>query len=270
MKLKDSKAIILFRFHSDIDIAKERIKILRYFNPDLPIYGLFGGSKKDYEIAKTQLDDLVENVWLFPEGKDPKWEWIHGDLMAKEWFRDFGHQVDFDFMYSYEYDLLTLSPLKDIYPNIDQGTIVLAAVTKLKGVEDNWYWTKDPTMRSNYLKFKKYMDQNYNLKVQQYASLGPGALFSRKFLEQFADAEDVDWVIEEITLPAYAEVFGFKLTDHGMHPGFGASVEKQRFFNCNDKEVDKKDIQFQMQKSGGIRAFHPVKYMVTLDEAKML
>lgn len=266
MNLKDGKAIILFRFHSDIDIAKERIKILRYFNPDLPIYGLFGGSEKDYNVANKQLGKLVEHIWLYPRKEKPDWKWIHSDLMTKEWFRDFGYLVDFDFMYSYEYDLLTLAPLSEIYPNIDENTLALAAVAKLKDIEGSWWWTSDNKARPNFLKFKEYMKQKYGQDEQVHVCLGPGPLLPKRFLEKFAETEGVELVHEEITLPAYAEVFGFKLADHGMHPGFGSSAEKQKIFNCHNKEVDKKDIQFQMQKSSGIRAFHPVKYQVTLDE----
>ena len=43
MDLSIGKAIILFRFHGDFDVVKERLKTLQYFNPDLSMYGLFGG-----------------------------------------------------------------------------------------------------------------------------------------------------------------------------------------------------------------------------------
>ena len=83
-------------------------------------------------------------------------------------------------------------------------------------------------------------------------------------MEKFADTEDAEWTIEEVTLPAYAEVFGFKLVDHGMHPGFKASTEEQSFFNCNNNEVEENAIFDQLALLNGRRSFHPVKYKITL------
>ncbi|MEK7621490.1 MAG: hypothetical protein AAB395_04035 [Patescibacteria group bacterium] len=266
MDLSIGKAIILFRFHGDFDVVKERVKTLQYFNPDLSMYGLFGGSEGDFNEANSQIGHMFENIWFYPKGKDKDWKWIHGDLMAKQWFKDFGHSIDFDFVFSYEYDLLTVAPLKDIYPNIDQDSIALSAVTELSKVKDWWYWTSHENMKPKYLEFKEHMKTKYGLVEQKYASLGPGALFSRKFMEKFADAEDTEWTIEEVTLPAYAEVFGFKLVDHGMHPGFNAPKQKEKLFNCLGNEVSLSDIDYQLSVTDGVRAFHPVKYKVALEE----
>jgi hypothetical protein len=267
MRLRDGKSIVLFRFHKDVDVVKERIKIIKHFNPDLPVYALFGGTQEDYEIAHKELANVAENVWLFPKGEDRKWKWLHTDLMTKDWFRDFGHKLQFDFVYSYEYDLLTLLPLEKIYPNIDINTLALAAVTKLDGVESMWSWTSAAEKRPNWLKFKSYMQKTYGLEKQKYVCLGPGPLLPRKFLEMFAETEDVDFVHEEITLPAYAEVFGFNLADHGMHPGFFITPDED-FFTCREsRRVSNEVIEQQLKISGGRRTFHPVKQMFRLSQA---
>ncbi len=65
MKLKESKAIILFRFHKDIEVAKERIKIIKHFNPNLPVHVLFGGKKEDYVLVQKEFDGIVEHAWFF-------------------------------------------------------------------------------------------------------------------------------------------------------------------------------------------------------------
>jgi hypothetical protein len=265
MRMSDGRTILLFRCHKNIDVAKERIKIIKHFNPGLPVYVLFGGQKLDYEIAKKELADITENVWLYSKNKDSSWKWFHTDLMTKEWFRDFGHTIKFDFLYSYEYDLLTLQPLEEIYPDIDSNTLALAAVTELTEVEWTWSWTSTDWGRPKWLKFKGYMKGKYGLEQQKYVCLGPGPLLPRQFLEKFAMTDDIEWVHEEITLPAYAEVFGFKLIDHGMHPGFKITPE-EKYFSCRDGYApSNEDIKEQMKISHGRRTFHPVKQMVTLD-----
>lgn len=265
-KLSESKPILLFRFHKDIEQATERLKTLRHFNPDLLMYALFGGTKEDFDVAERELKDLVGHVWFFASEKDPAWKWFHTDLMTKAWFKDFGHTLDFDFLYSYEYDLLTLKPLNEIYPDVDTNTLVLAAVTKLDDVEWTWSWTGQENKRPNWLQFQAYMQKTYGLERQKYVCLGPGPLLPRTFIEKFAAEPDVEWSHEEITLPAYAEVFGFKLADHGMHPGFEITPD-ERFFSCRDDyKVTTEIIEEQLKLPDGKRAFHPVKHVVTIDE----
>jgi len=266
MKLSDSKSVILFRFHKDIEQAKERLRTLRYLNPDLPIYGLFGGSSEDFRIAESELHGLLEHVWYFADQKEAIWKWKHSDLMTKAWFRDFGQTLEFDFLYSYEYDLLTLKPLNQIYPDIDDNTLALAAVTELDDVEWTWSWTSRESYRPDWLGFQAYMQKTYGLARQKYVCLGPGPLLPRSFLEKFVHEPDVEWVHEEITLPAYAEVFGFQLVDHGMHPGFVKTPE-EKYFSCNEEvSVSTELIVEQMKLPQGRRTFHPVKQVVTPEE----
>lgn len=207
---------------------------------------------------------------VFSIEKPKRWKWFHTDLMTKEWFRDFGHTLEFDFLYSYEYDLLTLKALDEIYPNIDANMLALAAVTKLKDVEWSWDWTGRPEHRPNWLEFKEYMQKMYGLEEQKFVCLGPGPLLPRVFLEKFAAAEDIEWVHEEITLPAYAEVFGLSLVDHGMHPGFGLTPD-EKYFSCRKHHyVEDKDIAEQMKNSAGRRTFHPVKHMISLAQVNTM
>jgi len=260
-------SIILFRFYKDFDVAKERIKILKYFNPELPVYGLFGGNSEDFETAAGILEDSMEGIWNFKPDKNPRWKWFHTDLMQKAWFRDAGHKIDFDFLFSYEYDLLTADSLFKIYPEINDETLALAAVELLDKVEDRWTWTSKEPFKSKFAQFSEYMNENYGVGRQKYVCLGPGPLLSRKFIEKFAQTQDIDLVHEEVTYPAYAEAFGFKLMDNGLHPGFykGSEAEK-RLFNCNGIEPSLDEIYGQLELPSGERCFHPVKAQVPLEE----
>lgn len=265
--LYSAKSIILFRFYKDFEIARERIKILRHFNPSIPVHGLFGGQPEDHERALNVLGDLTENIWNFGSNETPKWKWFHTDLIQKAWFRDIGHKIDFDFMFSYEYDILTAASLLDIYPDTDDNTLTLAAVDLLKNVEKRWDWTSKEPSKSRFVQFSNYMNQKYSIKQQKYVCLGPGPLLPRKFIEKFSDTEDIDLVHEEIAYPAYAEALGFKLADHGMHPGFyRGSINDLHFFNCNGDHPSLPEIFQQLRLPNGRRSFHPVKLQVTLED----
>lgn len=111
------------------------------------------------------------------------------------------------------------------------------------------------------------MNKTYGIKRQEKVCLGPGSLFPKTFLEAFSKTEDVMLVHEELAYPAYAEALGFKMVDHGMHPGFGKSKHETRFFRCDWRyEVPAVEITQELQKQNGCRAFHPVKNTITVQE----
>ncbi|CAN5647965.1 hypothetical protein BH23PAT1_BH23PAT1_1440 [soil metagenome] len=267
MRLSNGKAILLFRFHKEPNIARERIKILKYYNPDLPIYALYGGQRGGLEQACLAVDELVENVWSFPGNKNVEWKWQHADLMLKAWYRDFGHSVNFDFLYSYEYDLLTLAPLIELYPDITDDTLALSAYTKFTDkIENTWFWTAKEPFKTGFKVFNEGFLSKYGIKRQQYICLGTGPVLPKAFLDRWSKTKDGEDVHDQIVYPAYAEAFGFKAVDNGMHPGFRAPKEKQRYFNNENMQVPLELIQEQMEMPDGRRAFHPVKYMITLEE----
>lgn len=258
---------MLFRFYKDFDFAKERIRIIKHFDSGLPIYGLYGGPLDDYENAKSQLAESMENIWMFKSKKSPGWKWLHTDIMQKEWFRDYGHKLDFDYMFSYEYDLLTVNSLFNIYPKFDQNTLILSAVDLLKNVEDTWSWTSKEPSKTKFAEFTKYMHLKYGMNQQKHVCLGPGPMLPRKFIEKFAATEDIELMHEEVTYPAYAEVFGFKLADHGMHPGFASeNTEDEYFFNCNNNQPKMSDVFAEMSIPNGRRSFHPIKTQIILED----
>ena len=268
MKLSDSNSIILFRFHKEPESAAESIKVLRHFNPNHAVHALFGGPADKYDDVQKVIGDLVDTMWLYSLDMMGEWKWQHTDLILKRWYRDVGRTIDFDFLFSYEYDLLTARPLLEIYPDIDQQTLALAACEPFtKEIENRWSWTSRPDHRPNFLAFCEYMRGTYGLVRQKMVCLGPGPLLPRGFMEQWSKTDDIDYVNDEIAYPAYAEALGFKTVDHGMHPGFGKPHELTKYFNCNsNRDVTLPMLKEQLDNPSGRRSFHPVKFKITLEE----
>ncbi|HUC90133.1 MAG TPA: hypothetical protein VMR45_05000 [Patescibacteria group bacterium] len=92
MTLTEGKAVILFRFHDNPDIARERLKILKYYNPQLEIYAIFGGRAELYKKAESAVADMVVSTWLYPENKSKEWKWHHTDLILKAWYLSIGQR----------------------------------------------------------------------------------------------------------------------------------------------------------------------------------
>ncbi len=116
------------------------------------------------------------------------------------------------------------------------------------------------------------MDKTYQLKKPKFASLGPGPYFSKSFLEDFSNSiqpkKIIDPIVSEIVYPYYAEALGYKVLNTGLHPSWFDEIRCAKYFNCEDIKIEKSVIIDEARKVNGIRAFHPVKYIVTLEEVK--
>lgn len=265
--------IILFRFHSDFEICKERIKILKHFNPNLPILGLYGGPKENFEEAKKILGNSLINIQI-SSSENRNYKWFHADQTLKEWFQNYGKDINFKFLFDYESDIFTLAPLKTLYPEISDSTIALSALEEFEKVESIWNWTSESPHKEAFNKLCEFMETTYKVKKPKYASLGPGPYFSKKFLSDFSNSEQpkelIDPVVSEIIYPFYAEALGYKMVNTNLHPGWFDEQKAAKYFNCENIKIEKETIIEEGKSPRGRRAFHPVKYMVTLKEAKSM
>lgn len=268
MNLSNSKSIILYRFHEKPDIAFESIRILRHFNPDTEIHAFYGGEEEGYADAAELLKDSVSSISMFEGEKEAKWKWRHTDLMLKDWHRKVGKNLEFDFLFSYEYDIVTFAPLDSFYPDIDDHTLALAASGPFtEALEHRWTWTSHEDYRPDFLRFCEYLKSEYGIKRQSYACLGPGPLLPRSFLDEWIKTDDIELVHDELAYPAYAEALGYKQVAHSMHPGFGLTHEETKFFNCHkNRNVTPVMIKEELAAPGGVRSFHPLKEKLTLEE----
>lgn len=253
-------SIILFRFHDRFDVSKQRIELLTKQNPSVPIFGLFGGNKSLYEKAQSELSDQLIDIYL-DKHDDPQWKWLHPDLSLKDWFRNFGKNIHFDFIYDYEWDIATFDALVNIYPATKSNTLYFSGVKYLTSeTKILWDWTGKEPHKSQYEKFSRYMKSTYGVEHLDIGTLGPAPLLSREFLEQFSESEDIDWVISEISYPAYAQAFGYNIVDNTFHPGW-FSDDAKRYFNCNDDLIQESTMIEEFKKIKGRKIFHPFKEM---------
>lgn len=263
------KSVLLFRFHNNPEVARERIKILQYFNPDVAIHALYGGKGSGASAAQSLLEPLVESWWVYPDSMPEEWKWQHTDLVLKHWFKTVGCDLEFDHLYSYEYDMLLAASLEDLYPKITKNQIALAAFEPFtKEIENRWVWTAQEPNRAQFLQFCEYLNVNYGIARQRFVCLGPGPLFSKNFLEEWSKTEDIDLVHDEIAYPAYAEALGYECLNNGLHPGFGKPPGEEYFSCRRSSRVTDEMLKLQLSLADGVRAFHPVKQMVTLEQVK--
>ena len=246
-------------------MCKNRIAILKHFNPNHEIHGLYGGNASEFDHFRDQLTNQLASVEM-TRSDNPEWKWLHPDLSLKHWYQSHGQNLDFDFLYDFEWDILALDSLDNIYPEIDDDTIALSALTELSQVKDSWDWTSVEPDATSYRQFRAMLSSSYNIGEQKFASLGPGPYLSRKFLETFSAEPDCDLVISEISYPAYAEALGFKLISTGFFPDWHDDDTQNRYFNCHDHEIKIATVIEELNKPDGRRIFHPIKTTVKLEQ----
>jgi len=255
-------SVVLFKFHQSFDVCRERVAMLRSFNPNIPVHALYSGPAGGRAAARAALGDLAVDIQQAPD-RGADWAWLHNDLMTKQWYRTHGRDIEFDRVYEYDWDLLTAAPLSDIYPDTADDEIALcAAVQFTEEIEQRWVWTN---RSESFAQFMAYMGDTFGLRSLRWASLGPGPLLSRAFLEEFSRTEDIELVHGEISYPAYADALGFRVVNNNMRKSF-LDRSEDRYFHCERGEIPFETIARELVKPDGRRAFHPVKYLVAMHE----
>jgi hypothetical protein len=264
------KPLILFRFYKDLECCRERIKILRHYNPDVPIAGLFGGPKDDWLCAVKRVAPLLDALDLI-ENPDAWWKWRHADLAIRDWYSRTGHRIAFEFLVDHEWDLLLLQSVLEAYPNAGPNVAVFTALQRLDAVRDWWWWTGENPRRAEAGRFHRFLGDSFGLSSQTWVCLGAGPALPRRFLDRLAaeelPAEIFDPLISELVLPGLAEAFRFTLLDSGFHPPWprreGLSAWEDTF-NCIEKPIAARRIRQEFARADGRRVFHPVKYEIQL------
>jgi hypothetical protein len=59
------KRIILFRYHANPLVCVDRLELLKKNNPDIPIYGIYGGIEEEFQLFKVKLKPYLEAVLEF-------------------------------------------------------------------------------------------------------------------------------------------------------------------------------------------------------------
>lgn len=267
----NKNTIILFRFHKDFYICKERIRIIKHFNPKIPIYGLFGGDKSDWvSVKKFFSDSPIEELYI-STNTDRYWKWLHPEQTLREWYKLYGYKLKFNFLIDEEWDILPTTSIDDLYKQMpDSDSVVLTGLENFDKVKNRWRWVMDKAHSNDFINFQKYIKEVFNIDKILYASLGPGQIFTPKFLEDFAslslDMNFVDPVVSEIIYPVVAQILKYKVLDTGLYPGWSNREEAIKFFNCWYIPIEKNVILEELKKANGRRAFHPVKYQFLLED----
>lgn len=255
------KLAILFWFYKDLEICKNRLKILKKYNPDLKIFGLYGGEHGKFDLYKKKLGVYLNNIYLCPS-KDSNEKWIHGDLMILDWYNNIGKELSWDSIFVVQWDALILDSLENQFSRLKKDQIFISATDVLdKYSKEKWNWTRlDSKENSNYLNFKKYISKNYNYESEVLRSLFVFSIFPRNFFEKWNTINNKLVGMLEYKMPTYAKIFGFNFYEKDLGTAW-FEKNKEWYDNkpINATGILIKDIFIlnELKNKDGYRIFHP-------------
>lgn len=240
------KRAILFRYHDHMDVCANRIAILRHYNPDMPIWGMYGGN----DPSAPRMIGLDQDYALPFSNAQFKWE--HGDLCIRQWFIDQGHAFDFDMIHVVEWDLILLASIEELFGHIKDGVAVSNRLLLSQLRDEGWGWITNPKRAAQFEELRAVIATRHGVQLTpetMYAGSFGTAALSRPFLEAFA-AEDIPALThDEIRMPSFATAYGM--------PVHNTNVTKDNpFWNCEKRYYSAKDVQGASPRQ---RVFHPVK-----------
>jgi hypothetical protein len=258
------KRIGLFRYHDHLEICKNRLELFRYLNPEIDIYGLYGGNKDNFHATCVQLNHYFSGNYCI-EGKSDLWKWKNGDLSVRNWYIDYGKNIDFDMVHIFEWDLMMTESLDKLFSHIPNNALGITGLTSLKKLENKWYWTRNSNQRTEWEALKSLLKANYNFTGPYFASVGPGLSLPKSFLNLYATVEVPEYGNDELRLPAFAAAMGFQLYDTGFVKKWNGKNEKN-YFNCNEYEIPVKTVLGQLSRKNGRRVFHPFRDKIKIPD----
>ncbi len=251
------KRIVLFRFHRNALVCKNKLELLQKFNPGIKVFGLFGGRESELVAFKKVLKLYLKNIYCI-KGKSKYWKWANSDLAIRQWYKDYGKKLTFDVLHFIEWDMLLFAPISKLYKHIPKDGVGLTGLTKLKKIEKRWDWMYREPYRSRWAKLFEFVKDKYAYNKEPYACIGGGPCLPKKFLEKYAAIDVPELAHDELRYPLFAQILGFKLYDTKFYRKFFDKNE-ERFFNAEKQDIKLSVIKKELSKSSGRRVFHPYR-----------
>ncbi|MBK8805450.1 MAG: hypothetical protein IPO21_01885 [Bacteroidales bacterium] len=259
-----NKNIVIYRYHNNFELVYQRLKLIKLYDPEIKIYGIYGGNKDAFQEATNTLAEFLENNFIIPI-EDGRWKWLHADLTYKLWYSQIGKHIDFDFAFILEWDLLIMGSLTDIYPPLEADTLYCTGLIPIEKIKRFWFWTDV----NNKPLIDSFVDKTQNLfkkKIIPYASLGPGLCAPKSFFEGLLNLEIFEaYITDEVKIPIWAQIIGLKIKNNNFYNKWFSYFE-MKYFNANVLNISDKVVSKEMTKKNGRHAFHPYREGTSAEE----
>ena len=261
------KLAILFWFYKELDLCRERLALLRWLNPGVTIYGLYGGEAGTGEAARRQVGPLVDDFWAYPHERTRDWRWRNGDQMINAWHEARGGDLPFDSIVVVQWDMLILTPVRRLFADLQLDEALFSGARPIHEVETWWGWAGagDAEKAAEFQAFRALLKDRFDWTDAPWACLFIVVVLPRRFLDRYC-AEGAPIVgFLEYKLPTLARVFGTPLRlDPRFDPWWAANPATReagwpvRTLNAIGVEVPIRIVLETLANRAGRRVFHPV------------
>lgn len=267
---------ILFWFYRDPVLCENRLRMLRRKNPGVPIFGLYGGPARDVAFFSRSVGSFIDDLWVFPEDVERDWRWRNGDLMLARWYREHGHELQFDSVFVAQWDLVVATPLSKLLPQMAEKEMLLSGLRPVSEVESWWQWTNG-RVRSEYDEFREHLATHYGPVRDPMCCQFIAFVLPRQFLEPYGEIERPELGFLEYKVPMYAQAFGIPLIPDNClrpwwpeEPATSGVARTEKLMHAWRTPVRLPVMLFERARPGGRRAFHPYHGIYPHDPASLL
>ena len=257
---------VLFCFYSRFAMCAHRLRSLREMNRHVRVYGLYSGPSSEEEEAKSCLSPWLDDFYSFPERNDSKWKRMNFDCMITRWYRDRGHRLSWESIFVQHWDLLALTPVATLFPDLQADELRLSGYRPVKEIEAWWPWVQAANgHRRKYDAFREHIATEFGYEGGLFASLLILACLPRTFVDRYASFGPPEIGFVEYRLPTMAKIFGTRIAKDERHQTWWAADPStqevraaDRTLNAVGVEVPFSVILLEACQPDGKRIFHPV------------
>lgn len=268
---------ILFWFYKDIEVCKNRLQILKLYNPETKIFGLYGGNINEFNKYKIKLNIFFNDLYCYENPRTNQWKWRHGDLMINTWFKERGYLLDWESIVIVQWDMLLFNSINRIFNIVKQDELLFSGLRTVKEVESWWPWIKKGSNEEeNYIKCINNIKLNTGEDIEPLCCLFIVIVLNRNFLKKYAYIKDEETGFLEYKMPTYAKAWGFKFYNGSLFNPWWAADPKTKLINKKEKTLIavKQVISLDVIKShllikNGKRIFHPYFKKIPLWKIKL-
>ena len=265
---------VLFWFYKDVDVCRNRLQLIRRDNPDVSIFGLFGGDQSQAASFESQLSPYLDDFFAFPDGKSKAWKWHNGDLMIADWYDQRGRFLQWDTVAVLQWDMLVFGRLSEVFSELREGEILLSSTRPVDEVSSWWSWASDP--RVSLAGFMQILREQFGYDGSAVCCQFVVACLPRQFLERYS-AVRPEYGFIEYRVPTFARAFGVPVCSSRRFDCWWADEPATKKSRSRDIVLTAALIQIpflrvcsHLIRRDGARVFHPYDGMFPLDGGSAL
>jgi hypothetical protein len=202
---------VLFWFYRDPELCENRLRMLRRFNPDCRIYGLYGGPPEEADEFERCLGELLDDFYAFDDVSESWWKWINGDLVIRTWYTQRGRDLDWDAVLVVQWDMLLLGPLDRLLGRPAADEVILSGLRPVAEVQPWWAWVNGSD-RPQFDEFMNHLTARFGYSDGAWCCQFVLVCLGRNFLESYAGVEEAELGFIEYRVPTYARLFGMRVS----------------------------------------------------------